>query len=335
MEIIIALIIIIFLAKYIFFDVKINSVLFLIASVVMFFWKPEFFPNTGIALVLLILNAIDCIRDVVVSYDYYGNGSKKMDGMYALKSLSSVILIIVGCVSADRNLALAFIPRAVFLLLIYPIEYLKVSSDVNSSLEAGLPIPVYFSHYSSSRKDRYWYNKVINSLLENNKIISNEDTVSEEVKCSEDKLSKNYPEGMLNELLLSVFDKQKKEKLNQIKEKLKDYNVYKHVAYVSKEFYAEFGDKLYAVIVGKKAPYSTNVIRTFPELKMYKLNSPNGISGDTEWSEFFISKILNGYVKKGKLKDFTCSDEPLDNHAYGVSIKSHNASDDPRLALDD
>ena len=335
MEIIIVLVILVFSFKYIFLNVRVNSVIFGILGIAALYFKPQWFSNHDTAFMLLGLNIIDCIRDIVVYDKYYEHMSVKIDGLYAAKSLCSLCFALIGWFFLDRNLIWSFVPRVVFLVLVYPIQYLTVACDVNTKLSEGHPIPFHYGHYSASKKERYWYKRVLSSLKRNDKIVSNVEIVTAETDTSRNKLARNYPEKLLNKMYMSIFQRKQKKELDSIKNRLSDSHTYIHMAYVSKDYYLKFAEKLYVVLQAKKAVFSPHIIKTFAELKNMNLNYSSGVYDDTEWSKYFIIKILSAFVENGELNDYECSDKPLDNHSYGFKIKSHDASSDPRLALDD
>ncbi len=336
MEIIIALVILVFLFKHMVLNVKINSVLWAIATIAMFYMKPELFPESALMIILVGLNVVDCIRDIGVSGKYYASIEDKIDGLFALKSVISVgIMVLEGFLR--RNLIFCFIPRVIFLVLVYPLQYLNVSNDTRRRLDLRLPIPYHYWYYDTSRYRCYWYKKVLNSLNQNDKIISNIETVKEEFDESRGKVEKKYPKKLLEKI--AFLTKEKRAELKELKEakdKLTDTNLHRHMAYISNEFYADLEKELYNSLKSKNATFSPYVIKDFPEFKRFNLKSQNGIYKDTKWSDYFIIKILSGYVQAGEINDYACNDDdPLDNHSYGLKITSHNASDNPLLALDD
>lgn len=333
MEIIIALVVFGFIFKYVMLNVKINSIIFGIASVLLLYIKPHWFPQIQAAAILLLLNLIDCIRDVIVDDKYYE--SEKIDGLYALKSLSSIALMVLAWFFYERNFILGFIPRVVFLVAVYPIQYLSVFDDIKTQIGQNLPVPFFNVYYSNSQKKNYWYKKVINSIKKHGELVSNSEIVREEFKCSKEKLADYYPQKLLKRLVVSIVDKKKKQNYEMWKNELEDRKAYRHMAYITINLYSELKQRVYKVLVEKNAVFSPCDIQQFAEFKDLNLNYKNGTFNDTEWSKYFIIKALSEYVSSGEINDYSCNDEPLDNHSYGVKIKSQVASDNPLLALDD
>lgn len=335
MEVIIALVILAFTFKYVVLNVRVNSIIFLILGIVVYYFKPELIPQSNIALILILLNIIDCIRDVVIYSKYYEHMSDGIDGLYAFKSICVVALIVLGWFFFEKNFIWALIPRAVFLVAVYPIQYWAVLIDVTAKLDAGHPIPYHYQYYALTKKNRYWYQKVLRSLDRKNRIISNYDTVISETNTSRKKLKINYPDKMRKKISLAFMDKEKKDILENAMEKLKDWCVYKHMAYISTDVYIQYGKKIKKVLEGKEGFYSIDKIKAFPEFKNFDFYYSNGTGADTEWSNFFIIKVLTDYVEREEIQEDQFNDEdPLDNHAYGLKMKSQNAADNPLLALD-
>lgn len=336
LELIIIIVLLVFGGKYILFNVKTNSVIFIIFGVVAISLNPPLIPISWISITLLILNAIDCIRDIAIADEFYGKMSDGIDAQFATKSLMTVALLLLGIFVWDKNLIYTFIPRVVFLCIVNPIIAAKVRDDVQGKIEIGYPLPCNKWHYSLSRKERYYYQKLVKKLFDNGKLVANVETVLEERDVSSKKLSDSYPKTILSRVA-SVFqnNKETKEKTKRIEEELSEKVIYRHTAYISSAYFEQYASKIARVLKSKKASFSPWKIKELVELQDLHLTAPSGYIEDVKWSEYFIIKSLKQLVHDGVIKDFKCSDEPLDNHVYGVEMISRDASNDPRLALDD
>ncbi len=335
-ELTIILVLLFFGAKYIFFNVKVNSVIFMLFGIVAISLKPPLIPISRLSVVLLAINIIDCIRDIAVADEFYGAMSDGIDKQFAIKSSTTVALLVLGWLVWDRTLIYIFIPRAVFLCTIYPFIAMKVKEDVQGKIEIGYPLPYNKWQYSCSRKECYYYQKLVKWLFDNGKLVTNVEIVSEERDVSSKKLSDSYPKTIFARVTSALQnDKETKTKIKNAEEKLSQKVMYRHTAYISSAYFEQYASKIAKVLESKKASFSPWKIKEFIELQDLNLNAPNGIVEDVEWSEYFIIKSLRQLVRDGIIKDFKCSDEPLNNHAYGVTMTSRDASSDPRLSLDD
>ena len=63
MEFILILIVVFFLGKHLLFNVKINTVIFAIFSIIALTLNNPLIPVSGLSIILLIINLVDCIVD--------------------------------------------------------------------------------------------------------------------------------------------------------------------------------------------------------------------------------------------------------------------------------
>lgn len=332
-ELIIIIAVLVFCGKYILFNVKINSVIFMILGIVALSLKPPLIPVSTLSVILLVINIIDCIRDIAVSNDFYRSMEYGLDTQFVIKSLSTVALILLGWFVWDKNLIYAFLPRALFLCVINPIIAIKVMFDINGKMEIGYPLPYNKWQYSNSRYECYYYQKIIKSLFDKGELVANIDTVTEERDLSNQKYSKSYPKTILSKIT-NFFNKETKAKMEEIEEELN--NTSKHKAYISSIYFEQYANIIVKALKAKKTTLSPWKIKELIELKDLNLTAPNGYTGDVKWSEYFIIKSLKQLVRNGVINDIGNNiDEPLSNHAYGVQLKSNNCDNDPRFSLDD
>lgn len=335
-EFIVILVILFFAGKYLLFNVRVNSVAFMIFAIVAISLKPALIPVSTLSVSLLVVNIIDCIRDIIIADEFYGEMSDGIDAQFAVKSLITVALLLLGIFVWDGNLIYTFILRVVFLCVINPVIEAKVRNDVEGKIEIGYPLPYNKWQYSHFRKERYYYKNLVERLFNNGTLVVNVETVFEERDASNKKLADNYPTDMLSKLARVLQNnKEEKERMKVYEKALSENTVYKHTAYVSSAFFEQYASKIARVLKTKNKAFSPWKIKELAELQDLNLTAPNGYVGDVKWSEYFIIKSLRKLVHDGVINDFDCSDDPLDNHVYGVEMTSHDASSDPRLSLDD
>ena len=331
---IIAIIILYFAGKYLLFHPKVNSIVFLILIAIAVTLRPALIQFNFISGLLLFLNVVDCIHDFVIANDYYDDISDNIDSSFAIKSLSIIALILLGWFLWNRNLIFALLPRAIFICLVFTSERATVKNDVNDKMIVGYPLPYNKWLYNSSKKICYHYNIIVKALFDSGALVANVEVVEEEFNKSNKKLEEIYPKRFI-EKVFYVFNKEEKEKIKQIKNKLSDTAASRRTAYISSAFYEQYSSKIAKALKERNAPFSPWKIKEFIELKELNLTVPNGQGQNIEWSEYFIIKSLKQLVEKGVINDYNISDNPLDNHVFGVHMKSRNLSNDPRFAIED
>lgn len=334
-ELIIIIGVLFFVGKYILLNVRVNSVIFILFGIVALSLRPPLIPISWVSIILLAINIIDCIRDIAIADKFYKDMSDGIDKQFAIKSLTTVALLLLGWFFWDRTLIYAFIPRIVFLCIVDPLIAMKVKEDVQGKVEIGYPLPYSKWRYSRSVKECYYYQKLVKRLFDEGKLVANRETVMEECNESRKKLSDKYPKTIVARVMRTIKnDKEIKEEINNVTTKL-DNAVYRHTAYISSAYFEQYASKIARVLKNKNAAFSPWKIKELIELEDLNLTAANGYVGDVEWSEYFIIQSLKQLVRNGIINDFKCSDEPLNNHAYGVAMTSRDASNDPRLSLDD
>lgn len=315
---VVILILAILLGKYILFSPRVNSGITMIWLVLIVIREP-------IAIILIIIPLIDCIRDIIIAKDYYEDLEIGIDKLFMIKSLTSI-------------LTLSF-ARVIFLLIVGPIIAHSVSSDIQKKIKEGRPLP-YKSLYSKLQAKNYYYAKKIEMLEQKGIIISNIITVDNEADIRRKKLDGLYPKKLLDKMADMVAgDKEIKEKRKEAEGKLKPWVLKKYYAYISADVLAQY-QKIIIEVMSKKGPYSPSVIKDFKELQLLRdVNGGKAKSGD--WREFFVIQVLNPLVAVGVFEDNDFSDnDALNTHVYRyikseVPMKSIDANNDPLLALDD
>ena len=340
-ELILIIAALVFGCKYILFNVKINSIIFIIFGILAISLKPPLVHISGFSVILILIAVADCIYDMAIADKFYKNMSDGIDGYFAAKSLATAALFLLGWFAWDKTFIYAFLPRVVFLCIIQPIIAANVKDDVRSKMESGYPLPYSKWQYSSSEKENYYYQRFIQQLFDEGKLVTNIKTVIRERDISRKRLDKSYPQKFID-----VFrNTEQKKKRKEIEAVLSDNVIYKHAAYINSEVFKQYGQRIEAVLNSRRSSYCPNVIKKFPELQDLHLTAPNGISADVEWSEYFIIDALKKLIKDGAaVKDFQDSGNPetedqtersnypLDNHIYGTKIKSNNRDNDPDFA---
>lgn len=321
--------IIILLGKHVLFNPRVNSIIGIICYILLISlaWRREIGISI-IAIILISIAIIDCIRDIIIAENYYEDIEIAVDKLYMIKSLTSI-------------LTLGF-ARVIFLLVVGPLLSYSVSSDVKRKIQSGYPLP-HSSCYSRLEAKNYYYAKRIDRLEKEGAVISNIKTVNSEAKIRRKKLDSLYPEKLLAKMADMVAgDKDMKAKRKEAEAKLNSYSLKKCYAYLSSSTFERL-PQLLSEVMSKKPPYSVSYIKNFEELKALNLTI-SFVSYDnknTDWSEYFIIQALQPLVSDGTFQDFDWNDnDPFDNHVYQytksvVQMKSIDGDTDPLFALDD
>lgn len=333
----VVLVIVIFLAKHVLFNPRVNSIIhmvFLIMVTVAAIMNPS--PLTPLK-ILLAVNIIDCIRDIIVAKTHYADIEIEVDRLYMIKSLSWAVLLAVWFISSNPYvLLLVFAPRIVYLFAVYPIIAHLVSRDVKRKLAASQPLPYYSDQYGGMAAKGYYFSRKIRKLSSKGLLTANSRTVDAEVAVRKARLADLYPEKLVAKLAdFFAGDSEKKDMRKEAEKKLNASATEMHKAYVSFALYQQYQTKILEALLARKRTFSPWKIKEFEELGDLKLTIPVGVSRSVEWSEYFIIQVLTPLVNDGVITDFQCSDEPMSNHQYGVEIKSIDANVNPLLALDD
>jgi hypothetical protein len=311
----IALGIIIALAKHVLFNPRVNSVL----SIIVFFFG---FAYAGISWVLYAIVVFDCILDIVNAKRYYEDISDEIDKLYLTKSLTSLVTLGIA--------------RIVFLLIVNPILSHSVKSDIKKRLTANHPLP-YESEYSNLKKKNYYYSKQIRKIYKNGVIVSNIETVDTEARISRIKLNNSYPEKLIGKLVDMVAgDKEVKRNREVAEQWLRQSSLQEQYAYINSQLFNQY-PILITDAMAKRGCLSPRDMRDFEELE--PLNLTLSLGSGAGWSEYFIIQALSPLVADEEYEDNSFSDNPLENHQYRYSKSSKNmpsidADNDPLFALD-
>ena len=315
---IVAIAIVIALIRHVLFNPKLNSVLTIIGlGALCVVWRD--FPIFGYLVVISLIAAIDCIRDIALANELYEDVNDEIDRAYAVKSILSIFT--VGHA------------RVIFILIIVPVISLKASSDVKNKMLSGYPL----EHISKSKHGNYnyFYRKKIRKLCETGELISNEKTRTGEMKLSRERLDKLYPEKLIAKLVDAVAgDKDMKQRRKDAEQRI---SADTGIAYVTAADFKKYPQALIDVM-SQKSMCSPIDIKDFKELK--SLHFDTAIDGSTDWAVYFIILALQPLVEKGEFSDDPVNDKDvLDNHAYSYSqstkqIASVDGDNDPRFALD-
>ena len=359
MEILIAIVILYFCIKYVLFHVKINSVVCLLMyiglTVAIIVANQRAPLQLGIIFwILLLLNIADCIRDLVVADEYYENISDEIDKLFAVKSVSTAVIIIgiviflfvVGCLPlrGGQNasfrpyinlLYIPLIPRAFFFLVIYRFQKTRVLQAINEKIKNDAPLPSLSWCFSNSKSAQYYYKTLMSTMSKSLDLVSNDAVVNREWNASRAKLDAKESKKLKDKIVMNLTQEGKKAlaAMDYADNELNCYGSYK--AAISRDVYNRYAEEILPVLKAKNGAFSPGDIKAFPELKHLNFYQSNGMVSNSKWADFFIIGILQEYAKNGLINQYDFSDKPLENHQYGVSVKSRNASDDPRLALDD
>ena len=320
---IVCLIIFILLARSILFNPRVNSVLHLLAVIYILYIG----INSGSPLLILLslIIIIDCIRDIVMAKKYYRDIDISVDKLFVIKSLTAIPLLLTS--------------RIIFLLFVYPLISLSVSSDFRRKIKSGHPLP-HKSLYSKLEARNYYFGKLIDKALKKSNIVGNIETVDEEAKISRIKLANLYPEKILA-MIIDLLPNEKKEKRKAAENALSRWDIKNNYAYLPSAVFEKYPG-LITEVMSQKGVVPPWGLSRFEELKPLSLSIPIGYDNNerTRWGEYFIVKALNPLVSDGTFEDLDFSDEILDNHAYRyskskVTMPSIDANNDPRFALDD
>lgn len=316
--------IIILLTKHLLFNPILNAVI----SIIWFAFLGFGFAQMGAGIIVLPISIIiiDCVRDIVISKDYYESIEIEIDKRFLVKSLTAIF-------------SLGF-ARIIFLLVVDPLLSHSVASEIKQQLRCEHPLP-HSSFFSPSKAKNYYYAKQMGRLEKKGAVISNIQTVENETEIRRRKLSGLYPEKLLAKLSdIVAGDKDLKEKRKEAEGKLKSYKSY--YAYLSTAVFEKY-PPLISEAMSKKGCCPLASIKSFEELKALNLTLPLALnnSKDSEWSEYFIIQALRPLVFSGTFEDCDFNDKDVfDNHAYqyaksAVRMPSIDADNDPLFALDD
>ena len=255
-------------------------------------------------------------------------------------------------------LPLIIIPRAAFMLFIYPHISRRTLLKIKQAISYGVTLPD-GAYYSPLADERYYFKKFINNLCKKGIVVSNMKTIEKEASLSkrkfyalftqkEKKEAKDLKEKLIANAVkvaekLTGVEKAKAqaraEKLKKFNETLEYSSSDIHHAYLSALVFEQYSKRI-SEVMSKKTVVAPKGIKLLNELKDLNLTVPPNETKSTKWSEFFIIQALQPLVADGTFEDLDISDDEFDNHAYRyskseVKIASINANNDPRFALDD
>ncbi len=275
--------------KYALYSPKVNSIIYIINGLLAVPMTP---PITWVFIMLAI---IDCIRDVKIHNSFYlyrdAESTFGRDRLFNRKSIAGLILMIpIAILTRSLPYALigSMIPRAVFLIIVYPYISYSVIKEIRKNMKAGYPVSLNYGGAAVYigippilyRSKRYYYDKHIKRLIAKEKLISNE--------------------SMEN---TSSFK----------------------VVYLSAAFFKKYPKRIAEVMLAK-GTVRLCTIKEFEELK--DLNLTMLIDDSNSWSEPFITAALKSLVGEGILKEENLSDffyeNPQYRHVNGVPMKSND-----------
>ena len=310
--------------KALLFNPKVNSISHIIISllfttlvIVKYTDNIIFNYKVILAILILIVFIIDCIRDIVIAENYYDTDNLSDCGnkLFVTKVLSGIILATISTAYMsimDGNIKLTIfagnlfistiITRTLFLIIINPIIYLSVAISVNKKISSGILLPWNKRMFSTFAPRSYYFRKITDRLEQKNIVVSNKKTIDEEVAESQAKLNKKYPEKMLAKVIDFVvgnkeFKQQRENERIALESASRDYS------YISFTIFQKYTEIIPDVLI-TKGPVVTDKIREFPELKEYNITT------------YFIIKALKPFVENGIIRDEKLSDNVFDNHSY-------------------
>lgn len=299
--------------KTIFFKPSVNSVLTIILTVCFLFSKEPLFNDSlqPLCKVLWWLCIADCLRDLAVSESYYDCRVEFMvDKLYAIKSVTSIFTLGMS--------------RGIFLLVVGPLIHHSVKQSLHERVNSGQLVSPY-SPWRSIKAQDYYYDQELEKLVQNGELVSNENTLREEVARSTKKLDKFYPKTWRDKILDAIAgDEEKKEQRANSRVEIKRWGFSR--GYLSKDAF----EQIPKAVVEAMRDRGTLCVADIIELKDLKHLDLNG-------KEMFVIQALEPLVESGIFLDEDISDDPRENHAYRYAHsskqkKSIDASSDPRFA---
>ena len=286
----------------------------------------------------LLLALIDCINDLRITAScrlYHAdevlmNKNKVCAGLpaigaavYYFISRQSIQIIVTNSVL----LFLAVAPRALFF-----IAELYASAKIYHNVNNKIKVNDFFKTQEGSLSNLFYCRGEGDYLKlkeRSGTVVSNESTIKEEKKISAEKLEKMYPKKLLLKITeIFTGDKETMDKRDRAEKELAVME--EKVSYISKKGFQEFSTKAEELLrqVSSMSPRDF-IEKKFPE--KYKSWMPFG-------AEFFLIEAFATGVMKGKIKDESKDDYPMENHAYrhtesSIQVVSRNGNKE--LALDD
>lgn len=318
------------LGKHVLFNPRVNSILTLIGVVVVAIIGIQYIgANFFFGLPAIIIIIVDCVRDIMISPDFYSDVEVRIDKLYMAKSLTS--LFTYGS------------SRLVFFLIVQPCLSYSVKKEIQRRIDAWKPLPD-SEFFDDLKAKEYYYQKHIDKLLDEGVIVSNIYTVDETVKSRRELLDKLYPKKIVAKIADAVAgDKDAKDIRKKCEKKLASDRIKQYYAYISTEAYDKLKDILIETMSSKGNCSSCNIVH-FPELKVFhpdiSISKTAFYNATSAWSEYFVIQTLSSLVKENLFEENNFNDnDPFDNPAYRyakstVKMPSIDADNDPLLALD-
>lgn len=299
--------------KTILFSPNVNSVLTIIFTACFLFSKESLFNDSlqPLCRVLWWLCIADCLRDLGVSESYYYcEAAYKIDPLYAIKSITSIFTLGMS--------------RGVFLLVVGPLIHHSVKRSLYERMDSGQLVSPYCPGRSIRAQDHY-YDQELEKLVQNGKLVSNENTLRDEIARSTKKLDKFYPKTVREKILDALAgDKEAKEQRANSKVELSHWGFSR--AYLSKAVFEQIPRAVEEAMKDKGTLCVADIVK-LKELERFNLDGAGA----------FVIQALEPLVENGTFLDDDISDNPLENHAYQYANstkkrKSIDASSDPRFA---
>lgn len=297
------------------FHPKVNSIISLIFFLSAGLMSLQSGP--GLRTVLIGILIVDCILDIVRSYNYYTLPYSHIDKLYLIKSLTALLTFGYS--------------RIIFRLIVGPVLSRSVLLDIRRKIAAGQP---FSGPDSSLQAKKYYYAKHIRRMEQQGTVVYNADTINIERNVILERLRNLYPKNLMEKLAEKFSgDSDTADTRKALEQRLN--NAHYSYAYLSAATFARFA-QLIPEVMQAKACYSPSDIKNFEELSALNLTVPFG--GSTDWSEYFIIQALQPLVADGTFMDNDISDG-VDNHAYqhmdsAKHMPSIDADNDPLFALD-
>lgn len=294
--------------KAILFGPKVNSILTAFLAICLIVSDTSLFTGgfKTLSRVLWVICILDCIRDVMVAEDYYD--SYDLDPLYVTKSIGSIFTLGMS--------------RGFFLLIVEPFLHHAVKQSLRDAVKSGRPVYPYCSEKLKARK--YYYERELAYLLNNEELVSNEKTLQEEVARAAKKLDKLYPKTLIAKIADTVAGDDAVKKQRERDQKGLDSLRASHV-YLGKAAF------------GQIAPATVEAMRDRGTLCVADMLQLKELERFRFIGEAFMVQALKPQVENGTFLDEDISDDPLESHAYRYAQSSKqriaiDASSDPRFA---
>jgi hypothetical protein len=267
----------------------------------------------------MMIALLDCVVDCILAPQIYKEDD--FDKFYVIKSLLSVVT--------------QFCARAVYLLVVDPIIYLKAKQGVDDMVENDGIIPNSNILANYSTQCQGFMHIILDKYIKQGMVMSNEADVKEELKYSKTKLEDSYPTKFMD-MLKEIFDVEMAEKRKNAAEEIESGN--RIYSYIENRFYQRCKSEFDKGMALHGMLSAVDVIK-LDDIQCVALLKQKEIDNRENVMKYYAISILNDLAKDGVVEKCDFSDEMLDNHQYrhinGLPMKSINADENPALALDD